>query len=81
MPTSFQYLTMGSQCSIEAWDPLIKLPNYVQGFESIFAKDSFDVLLEHHHWDHTIELIPRSETKSLKVYPLSPVEQSELDIF
>ena len=56
-------------------------PDCVRRFESIFAKEDFDVLLEHRQWDHTIKLIPGSEPKSSKVYPLSPVEQKELDSF
>ena len=47
----------------------------------MFAKKNFDILLEHCKWDHTIELIPRAEPKSSKVYPLSPLEQAELDAF
>jgi len=61
-------------------EPFI-LPNCVRGFESVFAKKDFDILPEHRQWDHAIELIPGSEPKSLKVYPLSPVEQKELDAF
>ena len=47
----------------------------------MFAKEDFDILLEHRKWDHAIELIPRAEPKSSKVYPLSPLEQAELDAF
>jgi len=47
----------------------------------VFAKEDFDILPEHRQWDHAIELIPGSEPKSSKVYPLSPVEQKELDSF
>jgi len=47
----------------------------------MFAKEDFDILLEHCKWDHAIELIPRVEPKSSKVYPLSPLEQTELDAF
>jgi len=47
----------------------------------VFAKKDFDILLEHRQWDHAIELVLGSEPKSLKVYPLSPVEQKELDSF
>jgi len=47
----------------------------------VFAKDYFDILLEHHQWDHMIELLPGSKSKSTKVYPLSLVEQKELDTF
>jgi len=47
----------------------------------VFTKEDFDILLEHRQWDHAIELIPGSEPKSSKVYPLSPVEQKELNSF
>ena len=49
--------------------------------ELVFAKEDFDILPEHRQWDHAIELIPGLEPKSSKVYPLSPVEQKELDSF
>ena len=52
---------------------LFTLLDCAKGFESIFAKEDFDILLEHRQWDHAIELIPGSEPKSLKVYPLSLV--------
>ena len=67
--------------SAETWrEPFIP-PNCIRGFESIFAKEDFDILPEHRQWDHAIELIPGLEPKSLKVYPLSLVEQKELDAF
>jgi len=47
----------------------------------VFAKEDFDILPEHRKWDHTIELIPGAEPKSSKVYPLFPLEQTELDAF
>jgi len=46
----------------------------------VFAED-FDILPEHRKWDHVIELISGAEPKSSKVYPLSPLEQAELDAF
>jgi len=47
----------------------------------VFAKEDFDILLEHRRWDHAIELIPGAKPKSSKVYPLSLLEQTELDAF
>jgi len=47
----------------------------------MFTKKDFDILPEHRKWDHAIELIPGAEPKSSKVYPLSPLEQAELDAF
>ena len=57
------------------------LPAYVAEFQSVFAKEDFDILPEHRKWDHAIELIPGAEPKSSKVYLLSPLEQEELDAF
>jgi len=79
--TTSQKLAEGVCRSAEAWrEPFIP-PDCVREFESVFAKEDFDILPEHRQWDHAIELIPGSEPKSSKVYPLSPVEQKELDAF
>ena len=48
---------------------------------TVFSKQSFDVLPEPKEWDHAVELIPGSKPSSCKVYPLSPAEQKELDVF
>jgi len=71
----------GAHRASEIWKGLLTLPDCVKGFKSVFAKEDFDILLEHRQWDHTIELILGSEPKSSKVYPLSLVEQKELDSF
>jgi len=76
-----QKLAKGAYQASEMWKGLLILPDCVKGFESVFAKEDFDVLPEHRQWDHAIELIPGAEPKSSKVYPLSPVEQKELDSF
>jgi len=39
------------------------------------------MLPEYRKWDHAIELTPGAEPKSLKVYPLFPLERKELDTF
>jgi len=79
--TTSQKLAEGARRSAEARrEPFIP-PDCVRGFESIFAKEDFNILPEHRQWDHAIKLIPGLEPKSLKVYPLSPVEQKELDTF
>jgi len=79
MATTSQHLTKGARCSVEAQAAATPLPAYVAEFQSMFTKEDFDILLEHYKWDHVIELIPRAEPKSSKVYPLSPLEQVELD--
>jgi len=47
----------------------------------MFTKEDFDILPEHCKWDHAIELIPGAEPKLSKIYPLSLLEQTELDAF
>jgi len=79
--TTSQKLAEGACRSAEARKEPFIPPNCVRGFESVFAKEDFDVLPEHRQWDHAIELIPGAEPKSSKIYPLSPVEQKELDSF
>jgi len=79
--TISQKLAEGACRASETRKGLLTLPDCAKGFESVFAKEDFDILPEHRQWDHAIELIPGSEPKSSKVYPLSPVEQKELDSF
>jgi len=79
--TTSQKLAEGAYQSAEAQKEPFILPDCIRGFESIFAKKDFDILPEHRQWDHAIELIPGTEPKSSKVYPLSLVEQKELDSF
>ena len=79
--TISQKLAEGARQASETRKGLLTLPDCVKGFESVFAKEDFDILLEHRQWDHVIELIPGSEPKSSKVYPLSLVGQKELDSF
>jgi hypothetical protein len=64
-------------------DPRSGVPDYLQEFDDVFSKESFDVLPESKPWDHAIELIPgeKSSVGGCKVYPLSPSEQKELDGF
>jgi len=79
--TISQKLVEGARRASETQKGLLTLPNCAKGFESVFAKEDFDILPEHRQWDHAIELIPGLEPKSSKVYPLSLVEQKELDSF
>ena len=60
---------------------LSPIPDYLKEFTSVFSKQSFDALLESREWDHAMELIPGSKPSGCKIYPLSPAEQKELDIF
>jgi len=79
--TISQKLAEGACRALEAQKGLFTLPDCARGFESMFAKEDFDIFLEHRQWDHAIKLVPGSAPKSSKVYPLSLVEQKELDSF
>ena len=57
------------------------LPKPYLGFQDVFSKESFDELPERKQWDHAIDLKPASQPFSTKVYPMSLVEQKELDDF
>jgi len=55
------------------------IPTYLQGFQDVFSKESFNALPNRKVWDHAIDLKPGSKPSNCKVYPVSPNEQSELD--
>jgi hypothetical protein len=57
------------------------VPTHFHDFEDLFAKSSFDHLLDHKVWDHAIQLVPGVKALSCKVYPLTPSKQSEMDEF
>jgi len=72
--TTSQHLAEGARRSKETHAATAPLPAYVAEFQSVFAKEDFDILPEHRKWNHAIKLIPGAEPKSSKVYPLSPLE-------
>ena len=76
--TISQRLAEAFQANTEMTTPI---PDYLKEFTSVFSKQSFDVLPEPREWDHAVEIIPGSKPTGCKVYPLSPVEQKELDAF
>src|SRR3979490_1021884 len=57
-----------------------EIPDYLQEFESVFAKESFNELPSRKIWDHAIELELGSSPVNCKVYLMSPLEQAELDV-
>ena len=76
--TISQRLVEAFQANTEAMTPILE---YLKEFTSMFSKQSFDVLPELKEWDHAVELIPGSKPSGCKIYPLSPAEQKELDVF
>jgi hypothetical protein len=61
--------------------PGTSVPAWVEDFSDVFDKESFDALPERRTCDHTIELVPDAKPANCKVYPISPLEQKELDAF
>lgn len=57
------------------------VPAPYREFRDVFDQKSSERFPERRPWDHAIELKPGFEPKSCKVYPLSPVEQKELQAF
>jgi hypothetical protein len=57
------------------------VPIHFHNFEDLFSKLSFDRLSDRKIWDHAIKLVPGTKASSCKVYPLTPNEQSEMDVF
>ena len=76
--TISQRLAEAFQTNMEA---TTLVPEYLKEFTSVFSKQTFDVLPEPKEWDHAVELIPGSKPSGCKIYPLSPAEQKELDMF
>jgi hypothetical protein len=76
--TTSQRLAEASQKHVKAES---EIPEYLREFEDDFANESFDALPVRKVWDHAIELEPGSKPTNCKVYPLSPKEQLELDVF
>src|SRR3979490_579365 len=58
-----------------------EIPDYLREFESVFAKESFDELPSRKSCEHAIELELGSSPVNCKVYPMTPLEQAEPDIF
>jgi len=79
--TIFQKLVKEACRASETQKGLFTLLDYTKGFESVFAKEDFNILPEYRQWDYAIELVLGSKPKLSKVYSLSLVEQKELDSF
>jgi hypothetical protein len=57
------------------------VPEPYRDFKDVFSKDAFDKLPPRKTWDHGIDLVPGAEPQSSRTFPLSPLEQKELDDF
>ena len=77
--TISQQLAEAFKANSEAESPPIL--EHLKEFTSVFSKKTFDILPEPKEWDHAIKIIPELKASDCKVYPLSPSEQKELDMF
>lgn len=57
------------------------VPPQYQQFAKVFSKEASDRMPAHKPYDHAIELKPDAELSRTKAYPMSPVEQEELNRF
>jgi hypothetical protein len=77
-------------CGGQSWDlnpkvvnkPVEELvPEQFHDFLSVFQKKELEHMLLRKLWDHAIKMKPGFVLKKSKVYPLSPLEQEEVDSF
>jgi hypothetical protein len=57
------------------------VPTTLHKYADIFSETAFDSLLECRKWDHTIELEREPSPGFRKVYPMTLIEQMEMDAF
>src|SRR3981189_278603 len=57
------------------------IPSSLHEFKDVFSEGAFDHLPRCRKWDHAIELELKPSPGFCKVYPMSPEEQRELDVF
>ena len=57
------------------------VPPQYQEFAKVFSKEASDRMPSHKPYDHAIDLKPEAELSRTKAYPMSPVEQEELNKF
>lgn len=56
-------------------------PDFIAEFPDVFSEEEFDQLPDHRPWDHAIDLTEGFKAADCKIYPLSSVEQEELQKF
>jgi hypothetical protein len=57
------------------------VPTSLHAYADVFCKTAFDSLPERRKWDHTIELECEPSPGFCKVYPMTLMEQTEMDAF
>ena len=59
----------------------ISVPNFCSSFPNVFSEQTYDILLSHCSFNHTIELKDSFVPKITKVYPLNPAEKAACKAF
>ena len=58
------------------------VPAQYRQYQRVFSEQESERLPAHRPWDHAIEFLPGApESLRTKIYPMSPIEQEELDHF
>ena len=58
------------------------VPAQYRQYQRVFSEQESERLPAHRPWDHAIEFLPGApESLRTKIYPMSPIEQEELDRF
>jgi hypothetical protein len=57
------------------------VPTSLHAYADVFSETAFNSLPERHEWDHAIELERKPSPGFRKVYPLTLMEQTEMDAF
>jgi hypothetical protein len=57
------------------------VPTSSHAYANVFSETAFDSLPERRKWDHTIELEREPSPGFRKVYPMTLMEQTEMDTF
>jgi hypothetical protein len=57
------------------------VPTAFHGYVNVFSEMAFDVFPQHWKWDHAIKLECEPSPGFRKVYPMTLIEQKEMDTF
>ena len=68
MATTSQHLAEGARHSKGTYAATALRPTYITEFQSVFAKEDFDILPEYCKWDYAIKLIPRVVLRCKRIF-------------
>ena len=56
-------------------------PSYLDEYSDVFSEKGYEHLLDHHLWDHVIDLKPGFKPTDCSTYALMRLEQIEMEKF